>query len=158
MRRQLLKIFANILIESSDDMNNKIGVMQGRLVPKYQGRYQAFPIGMWKDEFNVAEQCGLDLIEFILDYNDAEKNPLLKNGGIDEIVKTTKATGVSVQTICAEFIVKANLCRHLVGQSGGSQAYLYHGVRLLRASTDYASRPVVFQAASHDPDAIGQQR
>ena len=35
-------------------MKNKIGVMQGRLVPKYQGRYQAFPIGMWQDEFKVA--------------------------------------------------------------------------------------------------------
>ena len=46
-------------------MNNKIGVMQGRLAPKYQGRYQAFPIGMWKDEFKVAKEYGLD-------FNDAE--------------------------------------------------------------------------------------
>ncbi len=29
-------------------MKNKIGVMQGRLVPKFQERYQAFPIGMWQ--------------------------------------------------------------------------------------------------------------
>ena len=50
-------------------MNNKIGVIQGRLVPKYQGRYQAFPIGMWQDEFKVAQEYGLDLIEFILDFN-----------------------------------------------------------------------------------------
>jgi len=53
-------------------MRNSIGVMQGRLVPKYQGRYQAFPIGMWQDEFKVAKECGLDLIEFILDFNDAD--------------------------------------------------------------------------------------
>jgi len=38
-------------------MNNKIGVMQGRLVPKYQDRYQAFPVGMWQDEFKVAKEC-----------------------------------------------------------------------------------------------------
>ena len=54
-------------------MNNKIGVMQGRLVPKYQGRYQAFPVGMWKDEFKIAKECGIDLVEFILDFNDAEE-------------------------------------------------------------------------------------
>jgi len=90
-------------------MKNKIGVMQGRLVPKYQGRYQAFPVGMWQDEFKVAQECGLDLIEFILDFNDAEENPLLKLGGVDEIVKISKDTSVSVKTICADYFMEAPL-------------------------------------------------
>ena len=90
-------------------MNNKLGVMQGRLVPKYQGRYQAFPIGMWQEEFKVAKECGLNLIEFILDFNDAEENPLLKLGGIDEIISISKNTGVSVQTICADYFMEAPL-------------------------------------------------
>jgi len=83
--------------------------MQGRLVPKYQGRYQAFPIGMWRDEFKVAQECGLDLIEFILDFNDAEENPLLKLGGVEEIISVSKDTGVSVQTICADYFMDAPL-------------------------------------------------
>ena len=90
-------------------MTNKIGVMQGRLVPKYQGRYQAFPIGMWKDEFKVAQACGLDLVEFILDFNDAEENPLLKLGGIDEIVSVCQNTDMSVKTICADYFMEAPL-------------------------------------------------
>jgi len=90
-------------------MNNKIGVMQGRLVPKYLGRYQAFPIGMWQDEFKVAAQCGLDLIEFILDFNDAEDNPLLKSGGTNEIISVSEETGVSVKTICADYFMEAPL-------------------------------------------------
>ena len=90
-------------------MRNKIGVMQGRLVPKYQGRYQAFPIGMWQDEFKVAKECGLDLIEFILDFNDADKNPLLKPRGVDEIVNISRDTGVSVKTICADYFMEAPL-------------------------------------------------
>jgi L-ribulose-5-phosphate 3-epimerase len=83
--------------------------MQGRLVPKYQGRYQAFPIGMWKDEFKVAKACGLDLIEFILDFNDAEDNPLLKLGGIEDIVKVSQDTGVLVKSICADYFMDAPL-------------------------------------------------
>jgi L-ribulose-5-phosphate 3-epimerase len=83
--------------------------MQGRLVPKYQGRYQAFPIGMWQDEFKVAKECDLSLIEFILDFNDAEENPLLKPGGVDEIVNISRGTGVSVQTICADYFMEASL-------------------------------------------------
>ena len=90
-------------------MNNKLGVMQGRLVPKYQGRYQAFPIGMWQDEFKVAKGCGLDLIEFILDFNDAEENSLLKLGGVGEIAKISKVTNVSVKTICADYFMEAPL-------------------------------------------------
>ena len=105
----MLQIFASILTGSKDNMNNKIGVMQGRLVPKYQGRYQAFPIGNWQDEFKVAKDCDLDLIEFILDFNDAEENPLLKSGGVDEIANVSKVTNVSVKTICADYFMEAPL-------------------------------------------------
>ena len=90
-------------------MKNKIGVMQGRLVPKYKDRYQAFPVEMWQDEFKVAKECGLDLIEFILDFNDAEENPLLKPGGANEIAEISKNTGVVVKTICADYFMEAPL-------------------------------------------------
>ena len=42
--------------------------MQGRLLPKYKGRYQAHPFGYWQDEFPIASELGLDCIEFIFDY------------------------------------------------------------------------------------------
>ena len=90
-------------------MNNPIGVMQGRLLPKYQGLYQAHPVGYWQDEFPIAQKQGLDSIEFILDYNDAEDNPLLKDGGIEEIKTITEETGVIVNTICADYFMEAPL-------------------------------------------------
>jgi len=90
-------------------MNNNFGVMQGRLLPKYKGRYQAFPVGMWQDEFKIARECGLDLIEFILDYDDAEKNPLLSKNGTDEILEICQETGVGVKTICADYFMEAPL-------------------------------------------------
>ena len=46
-----------------------IGVMQGRLLPKYQGRYQAHPLDSWKPEFKIAKSKSLDCIEFILVFN-----------------------------------------------------------------------------------------
>jgi L-ribulose-5-phosphate 3-epimerase len=90
-------------------MHNVIGVMQGRLLPKYQGRYQAHPVDYWQDEFPIAQKLGLDSIEFILDYNDAEDNPLLKDGGIEEIKTITEETGVIVNTICADYFMEAPL-------------------------------------------------
>mgnify|MGYP001425492063 CR=1 FL=1 len=47
-----------------------IGVMQGRLLPKYKGRYQAHPLGYWKKEFQLAADLKIDCIEFILDLNE----------------------------------------------------------------------------------------
>jgi len=88
---------------------NKIGVMEGRLLPKYEGRYQAHPVGYWKDEFSVAKELGLDCIEFILDYNDAEQNPLLKEGGIDELQAIIDKSGVAVYTVCADYFMEAPL-------------------------------------------------
>ena len=88
-------------------MKNKFGIMQGRLLPKYQGRYQAHPVGYWRDEFPIASQLGLDSIEFILDHNDAEKNPLLAPGGIKEIQKAENLSGVKVRSICADYFMEA---------------------------------------------------
>lgn len=90
-------------------MLNKIGAMQGRLLPKYQGRYQAHPLGYWKPEFEIARELGLDLIEFILDYDNASQNPLMNRSGIDEIRRISEYTGVGVLTVCADYFMEAPL-------------------------------------------------
>jgi sugar phosphate isomerase/epimerase len=87
----------------------KIGVMQGRLLPKYNGRYQAHPIGYWEDEFEIAASLGLDLIEFILDYNDYEDNPLMSVSGCREIKEISNQSGVHVKTVCADYFMEAPL-------------------------------------------------
>ena len=83
--------------------------MQGRLLPKYKGRYQAHPIGYWKEEFKIAKEIGLDSIEFILDYNDYMKNPLMSDNGVKEILKIVEQSGVKVRSICADFFMEAPL-------------------------------------------------
>lgn len=86
-----------------------IGVMQGRLLPKYNGRYQAHPPHTWKQEFPLAKAMGLDCIEFILDYEGALENPLLRPGGTDEILSVSATAGVLVRTICADYFMAAPL-------------------------------------------------
>ena len=102
-------------------MNNKIGVMQGRLLPKYQGRYQAHPVGYWQDEFIVARKFDLDCIEFILDYKGARDNPLIKDGGVEEIKRVVERTGVAVKTICADYFMEAPLHSEDIQMSTSSQ-------------------------------------
>lgn len=88
---------------------NAIGIMQGRLSPQWRGRYQAFPSDCWQAEFHVARELGFDYVEFILDYGTEASNPLLREGGLDQIARAVLATGVDVRAICADYFMDAPL-------------------------------------------------
>ena len=90
-------------------IENPIGVMQGRLLPKYKGRYQAHPVGYWREEFLLAKELGLGCIEFILDYNDAHINPLLTPEGRQKTLDLSSQTGVRVLSVCADYFMEAPL-------------------------------------------------
>jgi len=90
-------------------INKEFGIMQGRLLPKYNNRYQAHPVGYWQEEFNLARELGISYIEFILDFDDYYLNPLMSKSGIDEIVKSIDKSGVGVRSICADIFMEAPL-------------------------------------------------
>lgn len=90
-------------------MINRLGVMQGRLLPKYRGRYQAHPVGYWSKEFEIARSFGLSFIEFILDYENINQNPLMHDAGLDEIRNCSDQSGIAVKTICADYLMEAPL-------------------------------------------------
>lgn len=85
--------------------NIEIGVMQGRLLPKYNGRYQAHPVGYWQEEFEKASYYNLDCIEFILDFELFEKNPLMSKKGIEEIKRNIDDHQVNVKSVCADYFM-----------------------------------------------------
>jgi L-ribulose-5-phosphate 3-epimerase len=84
-----------------------IGIMQGRLLPKYKGRYQAHPLGYWQNEFPIAASLQFDYIEFILDYNDVSLNPLMSASGLKEIQDLISSTNVGVKSVCADYFMEA---------------------------------------------------
>jgi L-ribulose-5-phosphate 3-epimerase len=94
---------------SANGNNVEVGVMQGRLLPKYQGRYQAHPVGYWQEEFSIANTFGLSCIEFIVDYNDLSRNPLAQEKGLEEIETVCRESGVQVRSICADYFMEAPL-------------------------------------------------
>jgi L-ribulose-5-phosphate 3-epimerase len=90
-------------------MIKHFGIMQGRLLPKFKNRYQAHPLGYWKEEFAIAKEIGLSYIEFILDYNDYQENPLMSDLGIKQIADIINNTGIGVRSICADIFMEAPL-------------------------------------------------
>lgn len=50
--------------------------MQGRLSPSYDGRFQFFPRGEWKEEFTKAKELGFDAIDWFLDRGIEKFDPI----------------------------------------------------------------------------------
>lgn len=80
--------------------------MQGRLLPRPNGRYQAFPRLHWRQEFAVAREIGFDCIEWVFDHEAFEANPLYHEKGVEEIRKVISRSGVSVLSVCADFFMR----------------------------------------------------
>ena len=83
--------------------------MQGRLLPRFNNRYQAHPIQIWPSEFYIARELGFSSIEFILDYDQVLKNPLMHDEGLQLIQDVINKTNVTVNSICADYFMHAPL-------------------------------------------------
>ena len=88
--------------------NFKIGIMQGRLLPKINNKIQAFPENNWKEEFEIAERCKFDSIEWIIDKNN---NPLLSDNGIDAVKQILSKFDVEINSICCDYFMENLLFR-----------------------------------------------
>jgi L-ribulose-5-phosphate 3-epimerase len=89
----------------------RLGIMQGRLVPPEDGRFQSFPRQRWADEFPLAARAGLDCIEWIYDEYGADANPIATDAGIEAMRKLTDTTGVRVVSLCADYFMDRPLVR-----------------------------------------------
>jgi hexulose-6-phosphate isomerase len=83
----------------------RIAIMQGRLGPIEDGRFQCFPRTRWREEFADAAAAGLDAIEWIYDLYGADVNPLATDAGIAEMARLSRETGTAVVSCCADFFM-----------------------------------------------------
>lgn len=86
---------------------NRIGFMQGRLVNQINGKIQAFPWQEWQLEFPRAAAIGLTMIEWTLDDQDLEENPLLTANGQTEIRRLSKQYNVGIPSITGDCFMQA---------------------------------------------------
>lgn len=89
----------------------KIGIMQGRLVPPEDNRFQSFPRQRWADEFALAARAGLSCIEWIYDRYGEDVNPLATDAGIEQVKRLAHEHQVEVLSICADYFMDRPLLR-----------------------------------------------
>jgi L-ribulose-5-phosphate 3-epimerase len=92
-------------------MSTQFGIMQGRLVPPDEGRFQSFPRRRWRDEFPNAVAAGIDYIEWIVDAYGADVNPILSAQGLSELDALKRQYSIATPAICADWFMDYPLLR-----------------------------------------------
>jgi L-ribulose-5-phosphate 3-epimerase len=81
-------------------LEQRIGIMQGRLVRAATGELESSPGERWRDEFRDAAALRLHHIELVADRLLDSANPMWSSEGRDEIADVAASTGVAVASLC----------------------------------------------------------
>jgi L-ribulose-5-phosphate 3-epimerase len=100
------------------------GVMQGRLSPPADGRFQAFPRSTWRDEFRLAREAGFSYIEWIHDDYDRGANPIFSDGGLAEMDALKDQYGIATPALCGDWFMDFPLIRCTEEQRQEREAHL----------------------------------
>jgi hexulose-6-phosphate isomerase len=104
-------------------LTNEIGIMQGRLSPRIDGKIQAYPASTWQKEFEIAQEIGYAAIEWIVE-KPVETNALMTDSGKAEIKKVIASTGVRIDYVCADIFMQQPLVRMTEDTKAQNKKYL----------------------------------
>ncbi len=90
-------------------MSNLIGIMQGRLSPSLMGKQQYFPSETWEMEYGLAAELGFDSIEWVVDLDSFDHNPIFDKTGRQRIKTLQSRFDVSNLTVCADILKEKSL-------------------------------------------------
>jgi L-ribulose-5-phosphate 3-epimerase UlaE len=86
-----------------------IGIMQGRLSDKPGRPLQSFPWDGWQKEFKRANTIGFNQIEWLVDGDNDNQNPIASLSGQREIIELSNKYDVTVKSLCAHSLIDGNL-------------------------------------------------
>lgn len=84
-----------------------LGFMQGRLSPVVDGVIQQFPWNHWEQEFAIASELGLCLMEWTLDQDRLYQNPLMTAAGQAAILNLSDTFGVAIQSLTGDCFMQS---------------------------------------------------
>jgi L-ribulose-5-phosphate 3-epimerase len=86
-------------------MPKSYGIMQGRLAPPEDNRFQSFPRNAWRDEIPRAREAGLDYIEWIHDAYGHTANPIFTPQGRAELAALKAANNIQTPALCGDWFM-----------------------------------------------------
>lgn len=117
----------------------RIGFMQGRLSPLQNGMIQAFPWPCWREEFPQAAKLGFDCVEWTLDQDRLQENPLLADP--ESVLAVCDEHHVDVVSITGDCFMQAPFFK----ASGNEQESLIEDARsVIRAAGSVGAGFIVY--------------
>jgi hexulose-6-phosphate isomerase len=93
-------------MQTDQSKSSKIGFMQGRLSPLYDGRIQTFPWKHWKEEFKIASKNEFEILEWTVDTLTLQKNPIINVDQISQIFECISSYKVSVPSVTCDYFME----------------------------------------------------
>jgi L-ribulose-5-phosphate 3-epimerase len=112
-------------------LQNALGVMQGRLSPPEDGRFQSFPRAAWREEIARAREVGFAYIEWIHDANGERPdptgraaNPIFSAVGLAEMDALKAEYGVTTPALCGDWFMDYPLIRCSAEEKAAREEHL----------------------------------
>lgn len=110
---------------------HRIGIMQGRLLPRVGERVQAFPGPRWAEEFALAAELGYQAMELTIENASLDSHPLLSADGRARIRAAADAHHIHLAGLCCDTVMETPL---IGGDEAGRRTALDTTLHLLEAS------------------------
>ena len=88
---------------------DNIGIMQGRLTKQKGDKIQSFPIGNWEREFELASEIGFSCIEWVIDNDNFDLNPIFDKRGRKKIKQLVSDFNITIPAICHDVLMDIEL-------------------------------------------------
>jgi hexulose-6-phosphate isomerase len=106
-------------------MHHTYGIMQGRLAPPEDGRFQSFPCNSWREEIARAREVGLDYIEWIDDEYGRTANPIFSEAGLVELDALKREFNIATPAVCGDWFMDFPLVRCTADQRAEREHHLH---------------------------------
>jgi L-ribulose-5-phosphate 3-epimerase len=106
-------------------MPHTYGIMQGRLSPPEEGRFQSFPRNSWREEFARAKAAGLDYIEWVHDEYGCSANPIFSATGLSEMDALKREYGIATPALCGDWFMDFPLIRCTPDEQAQRERHLH---------------------------------
>ncbi len=85
---------------------SRIGFMQGRLSPIRNNRIQSFPWETWSSEFAIAHSLNLQMMEWTIDSERFDENPLITTTGQHAIQSLLESHELTIPSVTCDYFME----------------------------------------------------
>jgi len=86
----------------------QLGIMSGRLTKNKEDKAHCFPVDTWKKEFKISSKLGINAIEWVVDSNSLDINPIINNK-ISEVKRISSSTSINIPVLNAYIFFEKRL-------------------------------------------------